>query len=279
MKKNLISALVLASLACFSTACMTSSSPDESADVDSALDVESQITDKEDNGSAAQNKPAPNEVYVIAPDSMPFGATYEQWAAVYWQWAMSIPVEKNPVLDGPCDVQQSGSVFFLAGNTGGAHHRSCVIPSDTGIFVPLLTGLGRSCPELASTPKVCQELTSESAIREKARGPVDSANALLRMTIDGIEIPIGAEYRVETALFADKSPANPDERLIDSCSGPIEANSCGVPEGSEREVVADGYFVMINSLPPGNHVIHLAANVGPNSSEPPYEVTYEIRVY
>lgn len=278
MKKNLISALVLASLACFSTACMTSSSPDEAGDVDSNVDVGVQINDKGDNESAAQNKPGALEVMVAAPDSLPFGASYEQWAAAYWQWVMSIPVKQNPIFDGPCGEQQSGSVFFLAGNTGSSHYRSCVVPADTGIFIPLLTGLGRSCPELASSPRVCSELTSESAIREAARRPVDSSNALLTMTVDGQKIAISPEFRVETAVFADTSPENPSDRLFDSCSGPIEVNACGLAEGSDRAVVADGYFVMLSNLPPGEHRIHLAANVGPNSTEKPYEVTYTITV-
>jgi hypothetical protein len=114
--------------------------------------------------------------------------------------------------------------------------------------------------------------------RDKASGPVDSSNALLTMTVDGQKIAISPEYRVETAVFTDTSPENPSDRIIDSCSGPIEVNACGLAEGSDRIVVADGYFVMLNNLRPGEHTIHLTANVGPNSIEMPYEVTYRIIV-
>lgn len=277
MKKNLISALFLASIAYFSAACTTSSTDDLQSD-ETAADVDSQMNDKGDNDSAAQNKPAPPEAVVFAPDSFPSGASYEEWVAAYWQWVMSIPAEKNPIFDGPCEQKQSGSVFFLAGNTGGSHQRSCSIPLEAAIFVPLLSGVGRSCPELAENPKVCQEVTSEDTLRGKASGVVDSANALFHLSVDGRPIAVGSEFRIQSGVFADKSPENRDERLFDSCSGPVEANACGIEKGSSRDVIADGYFVMLDSLPAGEHVIHMAANVAPNSVEKAYEVTYTITV-
>lgn len=278
MKKNLISALVLAALSCFSTACLTSSSPEDAANDASANELGSSMTDKTDNEDLAQAKPQPADSPVLAPSELPFGASYEQWAAAYWQWVMSIPAEKNPILDGPCEQMQSGNVFFLAGNTGGGHLRSCTIAAYTPIFVPLLSGLGRSCPEIAPSAKVCNAVTSEDSIRSQASAIVDSANALLHLEIDGQPISIGSEYRIQTKVFADKSPENPEERLFASCSGPIEANRCGIEEGSSRDVVADGYFIMLAGLTPGTHEIIMAANVSPDSSEPPYEVVYRLDV-
>ena len=52
--------------------------------------------------------------------------------AEWWKWALGIPAAENPILDETgefADVDQSGSVWFLAGNFGGTtephNHHTC----------------------------------------------------------------------------------------------------------------------------------------------------------
>ena len=56
---------------------------------------------------------------VLPPNSHPFGKTYGEWNAGWWQWFFSVPASKNPgrATDGAvdCRVGQSGNVWFLAG--------------------------------------------------------------------------------------------------------------------------------------------------------------------
>ena len=59
---------------------------------------------------------------VLPVVSNPYGKSYGEWAAAWWQWAYSIPAAQNPITDTTgefSDVGQSGPVFFLAGNYGG----------------------------------------------------------------------------------------------------------------------------------------------------------------
>lgn len=274
MNTNIISAFVLASFACLSAACVNASTTNDFADEDRIEDSKNAT-----NGAEANGKPVSSADHlVIPPAKLPFGASYEEWAAAYWQWALEIPAEKNPIMDGACERNQSGSVFFLAGTLGGSHQRSCTIPSDKGIFVPIFDTLARSCPEMADFEKVCPSLSSEAGIRSSAENTIDTANALLHVTLDGQTISVGDPFRVQSDLFSDSSPDNANDRLFATCSGPIESNICKVTEGNHRLVVTDGYFIMLHGLSEGLHQLHIAANVSPDSTEPPFELTYDLLI-
>src|SRR5438067_24588 len=77
-------------------------------------------------------------------NSEPYGMTYGQWNARWWQWFFSVPASRNPGLatDGAvdCSVGQSGDVWFLAGSfqSGGTFSRSCAVPVGKALFVPLI---------------------------------------------------------------------------------------------------------------------------------------------
>jgi hypothetical protein len=277
MKKNIVSAIILASVSCLSVACVNTAPNGDMTSEQLTSEKPSDSPDGKTNTPGAQNKPLfPGDKLVVPPSDMPFDASYEDWAAAYWQWAMSIPVQHNPVLDGPCEQDQSGDVFFLASTQGGGHQRSCTIPRGKGIFIPLLTTVARSCPEMADNQLQCQDLVSEDGIRGQAGETIDTANPRLRLAVDGQVISTFSQYRVESSLFLDTSPKDPQDRLFSKCSGPIESNVCQVPEGTQRRAVADGYFVMLRQLSDGPHTIEIAANVSPESSEPAFEVTYHI---
>lgn len=72
---------------------------------------------------------------------LPFqGKTYGQWAAAWWQWALSAPTPVNPLVDpvgADCAAGQSGSVWFLAGTFGGAVTRTCNVPVGRSLFFPV----------------------------------------------------------------------------------------------------------------------------------------------
>src|SRR5437763_11387933 len=70
------------------------------------------------------------------PCSSPYGLTYGEWSARWWQWLLAIPPNVNPNFDGTsldpdvatvndCAQGQSGPVWFLAGTFGGPAERAC----------------------------------------------------------------------------------------------------------------------------------------------------------
>ena len=75
----------------------------------------------------AQADPQPK---VLPLDSSPYGNTYGEWSAQWWQWLMSIPKATNPNFDttgAHCAEGQAGPVWFLAGAfDSGPYTRSCI---------------------------------------------------------------------------------------------------------------------------------------------------------
>ena len=84
-----------------------------------------------------------NTVNFIEPENKPYGVTYEQHVKNFWKWMISIPAESNPWDDNTgvkCSNGQVGSnssVFYLAGNGGGANTRTCHVPAGKGLFIPV----------------------------------------------------------------------------------------------------------------------------------------------
>src|SRR5262245_19264506 len=81
-------------------------------------------------------------VVIAAPDSNPYGASYEEWAARYWQWLFSVPSDVNPIFDVDginCDENQSdGDVWFLVGAAEGKRERTCSVPEGKAMFIPII---------------------------------------------------------------------------------------------------------------------------------------------
>src|SRR4051812_21267521 len=79
-----------------------------------------------------------------APNAHPYGQSYGQWAADWWQWALAQPAATNPLLDATgarCANDQHGRVWFLAGTTGGDANRTCTVPRGTAILIPVLNNV------------------------------------------------------------------------------------------------------------------------------------------
>jgi hypothetical protein len=176
-------------------------------------------------------------VSIFTPDSKPYNNTYGEWNQIWWEWAQKEPIENNPLFDPTgekCAVNQNHTnVWFLAGTTGGRLERDCTIPSSKAILFPLLN---TEC-STAEDPS----LTTEEALRDCARNNApDRARVILKASVDGQEIPNLESYWVESSLYNYTLPQN---------------NIWGAPAGETPQVAA-GYYLMLEPLPPGNHIVH-----------------------
>ena len=91
-------------------------------------------------------------VGVYAKDSKPFGISYQNWINKWWQWNMGIPSAEHPrdyFTPSRCTINQNGPVWFLADLLSRKEERTCAIPADKAILVPLLTG---NCDADFTTP-------------------------------------------------------------------------------------------------------------------------------
>lgn len=172
------------------------------------------------------------------------GNTYGEWSARWWQWLLSIPEATNPNLDetgADCAQGQTGDVWFLAGNFGGEPVvRSCTVPKGSFLFFPILGALfGAAVADCEpSLPDVvCNINDLRAAVEEREDNPVR-----LRLNVDGeiMTRPDLIGQRVTSPVLDITLP---------------EGNILGIDPGLYTPQVSDGYWIMLQPLPPGEHTI------------------------
>ena len=174
----------------------------------------------------------------FALDSKPYGSTYGQWAANWWNWITSIPQDNNPVGDETgekCAVGQKGPVFFLPGTSGGKLERTCTVPTGKALFLVILDA---ECSK-TEFPKLNTEEEFLKCAEDLNEGATVSAS------VDGVKIKDLEKYRVESPMFNMTFPSN---NIFGQKAGPTVAKS-------------DGWYVILEPLSPGTHDISFSGSV------------------
>jgi hypothetical protein len=204
---------------------------------------------------------------ILPPQSHPFGATYAQWSARWTQWALSLPVENNPLFDtADASTGQSGHVWFLGGSfTATDVTRTAVIPSGTALFFPVVNDI----EVLNWFPAG----TTVQDIREFAKSVMDQATNL-SASIDGVPVSNLSTYRVQSPEFNVTLPST-GTSIPQAFDIPIHPD---VPATG----VTDGIYLMVHPLSPGPHSITFGYHSPgvPEQNQPPFDVsiTYNITV-
>ena len=204
---------------------------------------------------------------VIPSHAMPYGMSYADWSAKWWQWVLAIPAVDSPFLDDSganAAVGQSGPVYFLCGTMeydwdGVARaERSVTVPHGKAIFLPIING------EM-SMPEAWDDMTWDDIVAF-CSGYIDLVT-VKTLTVDGRTIWIGDSYRVATT--------------------PVEADAptYTMPEGGVYPIMAgtypffsDGYWVMLAPLRAGAHTLALHGKAEGDGWTFETEVTYDITV-
>jgi hypothetical protein len=185
--------------------------------------------------SYAQN----DEIEIFDKNSKPYGKTYGEWSAEWWKWLLSIPLPDNPRLDqtgSKCGTNQNEkNVWFLVQTSEGNVKRQCEIPFGKSIFIPILTG---QCDFISNL-----DLKTEPQLRECAQWGIQ--NAVVKASLNDISITENIE-RVQSPIFNFTLIPNHLFSSVDPITGHTEA-------------VLDGYYIFIESLPPGNHTMKFSA--------------------
>ncbi len=203
----------------------------------------------------------------VAPNnSQPYGMTYGQWNARWWQWFFSVPASTNPGLatDGSvdCSVGQSGDVWFLAGSfqSGGMFSRSCAVPAGKALFVPLINSWADN---VCNSPPL-----TEDQLRAAAKSGVIPP-AKLHASIDGRS---QESSRAISPVFSYTLPPSPDNVIF-------AAFGVSLPGDCWRSVtvtpaVADGFYIMLSPLTAGSHTVRFGGQ-GPGIT---LDITYNLSV-
>lgn len=210
-----------------------------------AISQESPL-DSSSSSIGIQNQTSKEAIAVFEANSTPFGLTYGEWTAKWWQWAYSIPKDIHPAYDDSgkyCTVNQNGRVWFFPGTYGKPVIRECTIPYGKAILFPILNS---EC-SVAEFPnlKTIQEL------RICANAFQDQVTQL-QAIVDGIAIPNLEKYRIQSLPFNFTLPEN---------------NILGLPANTSTQAVADGNWVFLKPLSQGKHeIIFKGDTVSSNSS-------------
>lgn len=188
---------------------------------------------------------------VVAPIwTTPKGQTYGRWAAEWWQWALGVPAEVNPVLDTTgehCAQRQVDDVWFLAGSFGPEPIvRDCEVPAGKSLFFPLVNNFYGAF--LDDPP----ETRTEEFVREQARC---TEPAIISAFIDGRKVRkprryfTGRPYGSESPIFnVQLSPGNL-----------FGAGVNDIPELLLSPSAEQGYYLFVRRLSPGAHTIQWTA--------------------
>jgi len=175
-------------------------------------------------------KSLPISVFPI--ESSPYGLTYSEWSARWWQWLLSVPRSRSPAFDRSGDNanvnQFDPNVFFLCQTIDSikedrtTQDRAITMRAGRSVFMPIINWVsvlhvdGQTDEELVSVAKKRMDVVSE-----------------LQVVIDGVTIKEGLEqYRVGSPSFDVVVP---------------EDNIFGLSPGL-RHFVSQGYWIFLKPL-------------------------------
>jgi hypothetical protein len=206
---------------------------------------------------------------VLPPNSHPHGKSYGEWEAAFWQWALSMPADHNPLTDtAPPSSGQTDHVWFLGGTFAptvgpggefiGRVARDITVPAGTMLFFPVVNAECSTAEGNGNT---------EADLRSCAKSLADFIDpASLFVTLDGLSFQNLAAYRAQSPVYT---------------YGPLPANNLlGVPGGTVSPSVSDGYHIMLAPLAVGEHTLHFGGNLvaAPLNLTFIEDITYHITV-
>ena len=180
---------------------------------------------------------------VYSRKSNPLGKTWEQWAAEWCSWLLSMPKVNHPNLDATgrlCNLNQNSSdVWFLAGTFGNdvPVRRTCRIPKERSILYAII--------EKEDSFAEDKDLSRESELADRARKFIDNISSIFTK-IDGELVENIEEYRVQSDFFDLEFPNDPVYNDV-------------VP-GLTR-AVCNGYWMLVKPLSKGPHEISFGGEI------------------
>ncbi|HET9952013.1 MAG TPA: FlgD immunoglobulin-like domain containing protein [Candidatus Eisenbacteria bacterium] len=211
-------------------------------------------------------------VMIVPMDAKYGGKSYQQWSDAWWQWALGVPADVNPLFDetGENALQgQSGNVYFLAGvfNVSGQAERSVIVPPGKALFFPILNvEWDNLCPPLDPQPAPGDLV---NVLEANVTAFLDAVDRL-ECELDGVEVPDMFQYRV--------GPGDPFSLTIPP-GNVYEAFGCPwATAGTYSPFVSGGYYLLMTPLPAGPHTLHFTGHTTFGGSDFTLDITYHILV-
>ena len=209
---------------------------------------------------------------VFPPQAHPYGASYQEWAARYWQRTLSLPVDAAsyaaPLSDG-----QSGQVWLITGPLASPPSATLQfsIPAGKAMLISPLTFWvdNANCPSFTdfTVAELRGQVSGEWSLVSETSCTIDG------VTVPGLSNPQDSPYLFASTVFSYTLPDH------DTYPTVLFGATC-IDNGQTIDgAVAEGEFLMVKPLPVGQHIIHITAVFGPAAS--PFlvvDITYVITV-
>jgi hypothetical protein len=203
---------------------------------------------------------------VLPPSSLPYGYSYEEWSAKFWQWTLGQSTNDLESLGDPgvCRGPASRVRFLGPSIIGGeAIHietNHITIPAGTPLFFPIfaLWQDNGNCPLSAFTTFTAPQLAAFD--QESWSATTKTTCTIDGIAVEGMQDPTNSVYNVVSTPFS-YTTAGKDNIL----AGELGA-TCVPGDFTIYPAVADGLYLMLAPLSPGKHTIHTVAVVGPLST-------------
>ncbi|HVD08451.1 MAG TPA: hypothetical protein VNB67_08400 [Nitrososphaeraceae archaeon] len=189
----------------------------------------------------------------------PFGISYGDWVAKYWNWDLSIPLDlkTNNLLglnENGCLVHRENSMVMLADSAaGGIWNQKCTISHNAGILIPIWTGEcdhGYRGFETASLKQLSDCARSYDLGKVKGQVKVDNIPVATLDVLDYKTNIMNNVTEVYTKQFNITIPIN--SHFTSEQYGTFPA-------------AAHGWFVFLKPLQPGTHTVYYQNSVEPTT--------------
>jgi hypothetical protein len=212
---------------------------------------------------------------VYPPHSTVEGKTLEEWSAEWWKWAYRLPADRHPFFDETgtnAYAEQPDPVFYLVGvnNRSNTAARAVSILEQTYLFFPVINFQSFSegqDPWGTIKEEICNGDLEIATCVTALSGSLDDQPFTNLLYTTGQPVTNLFDHLERSPEFAVWMP------LTNNIVQYWGFNFTGFADPS----VADGYWLMLAPLPPGQHVLHFWGAVGApfNFST---DVTYSITV-
>jgi len=190
---------------------------------------------------------------------LPFGISYGDWIAKYWNWDLSTPPDPttNDFLGlkaNGCLVHRENSTVMLADTAaGGIWNQKCTISHNAGILIPIWTG---ECDQGTKA----FETYSFKQLLDCARG-FDLGKVRGQVKVDNIPVATLDALDYKTNIMN-----NVTEVYSNQFNATIPINSHVIVERyGTFPAAAHGWFVFLKPLQPGTHTVYYQNSVEPTT--------------
>ncbi|MFI0397666.1 MAG: hypothetical protein ACH34X_01195 [Thiolinea sp.] len=195
-----------------------------------------------------------------AVDPKVYEQTIGNWGYFWWKWLGSFSSANDPNIQSGnvnCTSGQTGKVWFLASAFGGIYQRSCVIPQNTALFIPIFNTIFWT-PAPGSTFG-CKNEKHCRIVADSVIGDLIDYSCTLDGNSCALHYPI-IRAQSDTLRFTIKDGST--------------FTTFGEIPSTRAISISDGYWLMLAPLKKGKHKLQFTAKTDSYS----HDVTYNLTV-